>query len=214
MLKQRLRRCAELAGNGACLARETGIPRRTLETYLSGNAEPKASRLASIARAAGVSAHWLLTGEGPEREGDLGPAVDFVALEQPAVADPAESNQDLQGGRSEPLWIAFQPDWLRERGWNEKHLRLLESRSDCMTPTVQDGALLLVDASHDELSEDGLYVLEVDGALLVRRIQLDVEGGVLATNDNPAYREQYLRQERKSDLSVFGKVVWVGNPLD
>ncbi len=73
-LAARLRRCAELIGSGNKLARETDIPRTTLETYLTGTAELKASRLADICLVCGVNGHWLLTGEGdiarPAAQGD------------------------------------------------------------------------------------------------------------------------------------------------
>lgn len=66
-LALRIRQCVELVGNGNELARRSGIPRRSLENYLSGDREPKASAAAAIAKAADVSAHWLLTGVGPMR---------------------------------------------------------------------------------------------------------------------------------------------------
>jgi transcriptional regulator with XRE-family HTH domain len=64
-LAGRLRICAKLAGSGDELSRKAAIPRRTLETYLTGEAEPKISRLIAIADAAGVSLQWLATGELP-----------------------------------------------------------------------------------------------------------------------------------------------------
>lgn len=64
-LADRIRTCAERVGGGDALARKTGIPRSTLETYLTGKAEPKASRIAEICEVAGVSTNWLLTGSGP-----------------------------------------------------------------------------------------------------------------------------------------------------
>lgn len=65
-LAERIRTCAEIAGSANELARKTGVPRSTLETYLSGLAEPKAERLATICRITGVNGHWLLTGEGEQ----------------------------------------------------------------------------------------------------------------------------------------------------
>lgn len=53
-----------MAGSGDELSRKTAIPRRTLESYLSGTSEPKATRLLEIARAVNVDAGWLVTGEG------------------------------------------------------------------------------------------------------------------------------------------------------
>lgn len=214
MLKARLRQCAERVGNGATLARKTGIPRRTLETYLSGSAEPKASRLADIALAAGVSGHWLLTGEGRPSGDEEDGLAEFVAIRPRATGGPVthapEEGPGLEGARR----IHFDQRWLQSHGWHYSDLRLVESRGDCMVPTVRDGALTLVDVSVDRLREEGVYVLEVQGMLLVRRIQFDVEGGIIATSDNPAYREQYLRQQSDDELTVFGKVVWVGNPLE
>lgn len=59
ILASRIRECAKLVGSGDALAAAAGIPRRTLETYLSGDAEPKALRLAAIAKSARVSLDWL-----------------------------------------------------------------------------------------------------------------------------------------------------------
>jgi len=65
-LEARIRRCVEMVGSGHSLSQKAGIPRSTLETYLTGKAEPKISRLVAIAQVAGVSVSWLATGEGPE----------------------------------------------------------------------------------------------------------------------------------------------------
>lgn len=63
-LASRLKFCATLIGGAEELSRKAGIPRRTLETYLSGMADPKGKRLAAICQTVGISGHWLLTGEG------------------------------------------------------------------------------------------------------------------------------------------------------
>lgn len=63
-LSERIRKCAEIAGSGDDLARKSETPRSTLETYLTGKAEPKAGRIAAFCYATGVNGHWLLTGEG------------------------------------------------------------------------------------------------------------------------------------------------------
>ncbi|WP_084540105.1 helix-turn-helix domain-containing protein [Azorhizobium doebereinerae] len=64
-LAARIRECARMVGGGEELSRRTGIPRRTLENYLTGR-EPQASRLAAIADAAGVSLDWLIRDKGPK----------------------------------------------------------------------------------------------------------------------------------------------------
>lgn len=67
--------CAALVGGGEALSQKAGIPRRTLETYLTGTADPKGKRLAAICAATGVSGHWLLTGEGERTARPAGASV-------------------------------------------------------------------------------------------------------------------------------------------
>lgn len=64
-LANRIRECVSRAGGGGEMSRKTGIPRGTLEDYLTGKSEPKASRLAAIAKAADASLDWLVTGSDP-----------------------------------------------------------------------------------------------------------------------------------------------------
>lgn len=65
-LADRIRECAEHVGSGNELSRLTGIPRGTLERYMTGR-EPRAAQLLAIARSANVSLDWLITGEGGRR---------------------------------------------------------------------------------------------------------------------------------------------------
>ena len=62
-LAERIRLCVNKVGNGNEFCRITGINRRTLDYYLSATSEPKASALSQIAKTAGVSLDWLITGK-------------------------------------------------------------------------------------------------------------------------------------------------------
>ncbi len=83
-LRDRIRECARIAGSGDELSRRAGIPRRTLENYLSGKSAPKAATLASIAEVAGVSLEWLATGNGAKVRG-----IDAAAIYNKTGIDPA-----------------------------------------------------------------------------------------------------------------------------
>lgn len=89
-LRDRIRECAQIAGSGDELSRKTGIPRRTLENYLSGKSSPKAETLASIAEAAGVGIEWLATGHGAKVRG-----VDRAAIYNKTGIDPVVFGQVL-----------------------------------------------------------------------------------------------------------------------
>jgi phage repressor protein C with HTH and peptisase S24 domain len=214
MLKDRLRRCAALAGSGDALARKTGIPRRTLETYLSGHAEPKASRLATITETVGVSGHWLLTGEGGE---EPPPPVSLSAdrFEMIPVVGTVESGPAGRpaGSPDSEDHLVFCRDWLERRGLDKDTLVVIESHGDSMYPTITDGAALLVDTSDQEVRQEGIYALFANGTLVTRRVQIDLEDGLIVKSDNAAYQEQYLPPDKRGQLTVYGRVVWVGNLL-
>jgi len=60
----RLQMCVERAGTLVQLAKSAGLHRNTFGKYLRGT-EPPRHNLIKIARAAGVSVNWLMTGENP-----------------------------------------------------------------------------------------------------------------------------------------------------
>lgn len=60
----RMRECVKMVGNGAELARRLGVSRSTLENWLTGKTEPKASKLVEMADMAGVRVEWLVSGRG------------------------------------------------------------------------------------------------------------------------------------------------------
>ena len=63
-LAERLRMCVQDVGGGGEFSRRAGIPRSTLETYITGKATPKPERLAAICHVFDINGHWLLTGDG------------------------------------------------------------------------------------------------------------------------------------------------------
>ena len=82
-IADRIRECAKKVGSGNELARLTGIKRRTLEDYMTGASEPKASALFSIAKISGVTLDWLIAGEGEPNKTvpEITAPLDMEALE-------------------------------------------------------------------------------------------------------------------------------------
>lgn len=103
-LAERIRECAGIVGSGDALAEQSGIPRRTLENYLSGKSEPKASALLAIAKSAGRSLDWLIAGDDPlDRSGAIAPSTTPPSA-APAKVTPA-TGQTLDG---ELLGLCFE----------------------------------------------------------------------------------------------------------
>ena len=61
-----------------------------------------------------------------------------------------------------------------------------------MEPRIQDGDLLLVDTTEQQFHSFGVYVLEVGGERLVKRVQRKVDGSLTLISDNTAYEADHV----------------------
>lgn len=199
-LAERIRQCAALTGSGDELARLTGIPRRTLEYYLSGEREPKVSRCLQIARAAAVAPGWLISGEGSMR-----------ATEPPACRPACCCLQIplLQDGNCSPGCFSLPSEWLGpERDRHSKLLAIMVG-SDAMAPTLRPGDVVVIDTDSQQIQDGQLFVLQDSHGLLIRRLQCTLGGQVRIISDNPRYPEFVASG---AQLALLGRVIWKGGP--
>lgn len=110
--------------------------------------------------------------------------------------------------------IAFDPGWLRRvaRGRPEQ-LALIRVAGESMAPTLGDGDDILIDCGDGtERLRDGVYVLRLDGALVVKRLALAADReAVTIRSDNPAWAD--LPPRPAAALDLVGRVVWTGRRL-
>ncbi len=103
----------------------------------------------------------------------------------------------------------FSTRWLRGQGFDPAALSAIAVTGDSMEPTLRDGDEILVDRTPRPL-RDGIHVVRVDDALLVKRIDAGRAGMVTLLSDNPAYRPIELEP---AALAVIGRVVWKAGRL-
>jgi Peptidase S24-like len=157
----------------------------------------------------------------------------YFAVEESRLGGPAES---AQGGGLVPVprlavdasagagafdgeerpraHIAFDPAWLRRlaRGSPEQ-LSIIRVAGDSMAPTLGDGDEILVDRGDaGERLRDGIYVLRIDDALVVKRVALNPAARALSIrSDNPAYPG--WPDCDPAAIDVVGRVVWAGRKI-
>ena len=110
--------------------------------------------------------------------------------------------------------IAFDAQWLRRLGAGDgKALSIIRVQGDSMTPTLADGDEILVDSDDaGERLRDGIYVLRIEDALVVKRLALSPTGGRASIrSDNEAYPS--WPDCPLSQIDLVGRVVWVGRCL-
>ncbi len=110
--------------------------------------------------------------------------------------------------------IAFDSAWLRRiaRGAPDQ-LSIIRVAGDSMSPTLGDGDEILVDQGDAEgRLRDGIYVLRIDDALVVKRLALNPTArSVSIRSDNPAYPG--WPDCALDAIDVVGRVVWTGRRI-
>lgn len=191
------------------LAKITGRHKQTTLAWLkkspdTGGSLPDLVSFASIVAGFNVDAHYLL-GLGPfskieERAPDSVPNVETGGSAEfehvmPAVRDVIESATrrcDRMGVR--------------------------KMAGDGMLPDIADGAMVFYDESIQTITSDGVYVVDMDGNVVVRVVQ-SLPGKIEISATNPRYKPVTVKKtsgEVPSGLRIVGKVVgwlqpnWIG----
>lgn len=140
------------------------------------------------------------------------PLVDQVAVPRLAVGASAGAGAVAASEAAEGH-IAFDRKWLRRLSAEAVALSIIRVEGDSMAPTLADGDEILVDrGDRERRPRDGIYVLRIDGALVVNRLSLGpTRGRVSVTSDNPAYPG--WPDCGLTDIDLVGRVVWVGRRL-
>lgn len=110
-------------------------------------------------------------------------------------------------------YLAFEQTWVAKMGLSRDKLALIEVHGDSMVPELNNQDLILVDMRMSELSANGIYVIQLNGHLLVKRIQTRMDGSVTVISDNPKYAPEPLTAEQAQSLIVLGLVVWSGRRM-
>jgi phage repressor protein C with HTH and peptisase S24 domain len=199
-------------GSVADLARAVGVSDNAIYKWVSGRGQPGMISLVNLAKAAGVSVEWLATGRGlpaKSKSAELAAPVElpgFVAMPRLALRG--------AGGRlttqSQQLvdYLNFRPEWLqRVLGADPRSLALVEAVGDSMSPTIDDGDLVLVDLREPRFNFDAIYVFKAGSDLSVKRVQRQQDGSLIVRSDNPAYAPQPAEPD---GLDILGRVIWIG----
>ncbi len=211
--RRRLRLIMQQFGSVADLARAVGVSDNAIYKWVSGRGQPSMMSLVNLSKAAGVSVEWLATGRGAptkaRTEINAGDGADGVSVGRqpvrPASARPTLHNQQIVD------YVSFRPDWLqRVLNLETRSMALIEVIGDSMSPTADEGDVVLVDLREARFRHDGVYVLRTGNDLAVKRLQRQPDGSILIRSDNPAYESYAVQPE---EISVRGRALWVGGRL-
>jgi len=111
-------------------------------------------------------------------------------------------------------YFGFDERWLKAlTASSPSSLSIVRVEGDSMAPTLNAGDDILVDLGDSaERLRDGIYVLRIDDALVVKRIALNPIGRrITVQSDNPAYPD--WPDCTLGDINCIGRVIWSGRRI-
>lgn len=109
--------------------------------------------------------------------------------------------------------LAFDANWLRHLGVRPQRVSIIRVDGESMAPTLNDGDEIMVDHDDDATRlRDGVYVLRLDGVLMVKRIATGPRRGVFSILSDNAHYPAWMDID-PSLVAIVGRVVWTGRRL-
>lgn len=170
---------------------------------------------------------------GPPRQPADAPTIDptdnldyalVAAYPVEASAGPGATAVDVASDGA----LAFRKEWLSRRGISVDNAALLRARGDSMQPVIWHGDLVMIDRSRTvprvrdpkavslrKGYQDDIYVVELEGSLLVKALRRPSEHRLIIFSENTAHYDPVeLRDEEINALRVIGKAVWWGHSAE
>jgi len=239
----------ELGMSQESLGKAAGISQSTIAQIERGRNQGT-KHILSLARALSVSAEWLETGRGSKHnsapagkskkgEGDglfdqsnrdtahrldeeelLPPTEEeFAYVYQLDIAAACgngrfEDHVVVKGG------LAFKKSFLRDKGVPEHAARIIYASGGSMSPTLQDGCVVLLNLADTEPRDGKVYAIcKPDDGLVLKRLIWDFHPAVgrqtwIMRSDNPdkiAHPDKLLPPDDRT--MIAGRAVWNDNQL-
>ena len=195
-----------------------GFSHGLLCAYMKGQKVPGLMHARAIALAGNVSLDWLATGQSPAQceEPPALPMDGYVAIALYNDVRAAAGHGAVVEGEKPDDALIFKEEWVRqELGARPADLCLIRVSGDSMEPTLRAGDVILIDVRASSPDREGIYIIRMDGMLLVKRIQALPGGNLQVTSDNPAFTPWQIKRADIDGVSVavVGRVVWSGRRL-
>ena len=187
-------------------ARRAGLNENSISRYERGDRLPDLTCLMKLVEVYGVGVEWLLSSERGSLE-------DARVVESVPVLEARGALASAgPGGVAEEVWedeeVPFPKVWLREHRVNVRQSLLFRVSGDSMDPTVPHGSWVLVDRGSVELFPGRIYVLRIEGELVVKRVERE-ERAWWVVSDNPGWE----RFRFDVGVEVVGEVRWTARWL-
>ncbi|MGI2800165.1 S24 family peptidase [Photobacterium damselae] len=188
------------------IAKKWNISTATLDRYINQGSIPSLERALTIAITENVDLYWLASGTSKEQSINTKETISIPKYNVSASAGGGcviDNEHIIES-------IEVSSSWLKHKGLSGKSLCLIDAAGNSMEPTISNGADLLVELKtfSADTALQGIYVINVDGDLKVKRLEYSVlKDGYRIISDNPLYSEDFIKRTELNRLKVIGEVV-------
>lgn len=222
---KRLVSLVEEVGNPNAFANKVGVSPSGIHRLMEGGT-PGMPLLIKICDAFNISSDWLSRGIGQKYLSSenvdmpnlavlntLGESVDlneFVFIPRYNISASAGHGCDV----SQEMYMhsmAFRKYWIDNvLGVCAKDLIAIGVKGDSMEGEISDGDVILINTADKHLN-NGIYVIRIDGDLIVKRIQKLPGNKIEVSSTNNVYRPFEIDlSNQPNDFGAIGRVVWHG----
>jgi len=85
-----------------------------------------------------------------------------------------------------------------------KNIEAISVDGESMEPTIKNGSIVFVDRDLNEITRDGIFVVNTPGGLFIKRLNRKVDGSIELISDNERYSPEVMSPQ---EVTVVGKVV-------
>ena len=188
------------------LSERSGIGYRTITRLESSGANPRLSTLETLAKVFRVEP-WQMLLPPP---GSTTSEVVRIEAFQPSHWSAVRSTTPVTGARSPSIeHVEANEGWASQvLGMPDPSaVRIMEVIGDAMAPSLNEGDVLFVDVTVQEVNADGIYVFTRGTQLLVKRLQL-LSDRLAVISDNKKYeRDNIPLDEIEQTITIHGRVI-------
>lgn len=220
---QRLKRLRESRGlSQGALASQAGLKSQGTIGNIERETRGYGDSVVDIARVLGVTPDYLRCNESDETSVALpvtaltpSPSPGMSVVHVPLLANSGSMGPgtDIQHDDILVGQIALSEQWVSRRlqPTHLNALRFIHAYGDSMSPTFEDGDILLVDTGiRDPKIIDGVYVMAANDRVYIKRVRQRMDGVVEISSDNATVKTvDVLNGDHRID--ILGRVVWCWN---
>lgn len=215
-----------------------GISLRAYQNYERGERRVSADIARKLSEKSGVNPDWLLSGTGqmykdnasygakisPE-DGDRFGYLEFFIHPDQLFGDEDEArisskNIGERGDIQDIIQsIALEPKFVRNiLRANPSDIYVVYIEDDAMSPSINRGDIVLINEAEKQVARDGVFAINVNNRVLVRRLQVRPGDVAHIISDNAAFPPYLAKigdgKEIINDegclIQVLGRVIWKG----